>query len=125
MSDESTSKTPTSDTNQGKDGDKRPLPEEKSSVTQHTLELKGQTISYTATTGLTHLRNADEKKTAAIFTWRMCATTSNRAKRPITFCFNGGLAPVPCGCTWCVRPAAHRYGGRGDAQAQSRDAYRQ
>ena len=91
MSDESTSKTPTSDTNQGKDGDKRPLPEEKSSVTQHTLELKGQTISYTATTGLTHLRNADEKKTAAIFYVAYVRDdVEDRAKRPITFCFNGG-----------------------------------
>ena len=67
------------------------LPEEKSSVTQHKIYLDGHEISYTATTGLTHLRNSDEKSTAAIF---YTAYTRNGVEdlssRPLTFCFNGG-----------------------------------
>jgi len=73
------------------DSEKTPLPEEKTAITQHTLTLHGETIAYTATTGLTHLRNEKEKKTAAIFYVAYVRDdVEDRANRPITFCFNGG-----------------------------------
>ena len=74
-----------------KNEEERTLPTEKSSVTRHRISLDGQVIPYTATAGLTHLRNADEKKTAAIFyTAYTRDDVDDLSTRPLTFCFNGG-----------------------------------
>jgi carboxypeptidase C (cathepsin A) len=67
------------------------LPEEKVAVTHHEMTLDGKKIPYTATTGLMHIRNEDEKKTAAIFYVAYVKDTEQeRDDRPLTFCFNGG-----------------------------------
>ena len=71
--------------------DKTPLPPEKTAVTQHSVEVAGQRLAYTATTGLMHIRNEDEKETAAIFYVAYVKDgVEDRAERPLTFCFNGG-----------------------------------
>ena len=68
-----------------------PLPKEKVSVTKHTMVLHDQEFPYTATTGLMHLRNVKEKKTASIFYVAYVRDEiEDQAARPITFCFNGG-----------------------------------
>ena len=73
------------------DTKRRTLPEEKVVDTQHTVTIGEETIGYTATTGLMHLRNDEEKSTAAIFYVAYVRTdVDDRSSRPITFCFNGG-----------------------------------
>ncbi len=72
----------------------KPIPvEEKSSVTQHSIEINGETIDYTVTTGTIVLKEEDvdegEKQKASIF---YIAYTKNNESldRPVTFSFNGG-----------------------------------
>ncbi len=74
----------------GKQEDKTPLPEERSSVTEHEIHIHGQTLAYTATAGIMHIRNEKEKKAAGIFYIAYTKKDSDPAARPITFCFNGG-----------------------------------
>lgn len=71
-------------------------PEEVTAVTQHTITLNGETISYTVTAGTMLLKEEEEKDStikpkASIF---YVAYTKNNVddpgKRPITFSFNGG-----------------------------------
>ncbi|MFP4283610.1 MAG: S10 family peptidase [Opitutales bacterium] len=75
------------------DAEERPgqalLPAE-ASVTEHTVELNGETIAYTATAGTLTLRDAEEKPTAEIFYIAYTRKGVERADRPITFSFNGG-----------------------------------
>ncbi|MEE2786831.1 MAG: peptidase S10 [Myxococcota bacterium] len=69
----------------------RPLPDEKVVESQHTLTMNDTTIEYTATTGLMHLRNADDDKAAAMFYVAYVRTDIEaQTNRPLTFCFNGG-----------------------------------
>lgn len=73
------------------EADKRALPKEKTSITQHTLMLNGEQLSYTATAGIKHLRNTDEEQSAAIFYVAYTLDgVDDLSTRPITFCFNGG-----------------------------------
>ncbi|GAB4266907.1 MAG: peptidase S10 [Candidatus Promineifilaceae bacterium] len=71
-------------------------PEEVTAVTQHTITLNGETISYTVTAGTMLLKEEEEKDStiktkASIF---YVAYTKNGVdtpgNRPITFSFNGG-----------------------------------
>src|SRR5258708_1416354 len=68
-----------------------PLPDEKSSVTQHEMKLGGQTISYTATAATYNIK-ADDGTTKAQYYF--VAYTRNGvpslAKRPVSFIYNGG-----------------------------------
>jgi len=71
------------------------FPQEKTSVTKHTISIGGKVIKYTATAGTLILKEEDEEKgtkpKASIF---YVAYTQDDvddfAKRPITFSFNGG-----------------------------------
>jgi carboxypeptidase C (cathepsin A) len=73
-----------------KDG-RKPLPAEKTAVSHHSLNLKGERLEYTATTGFQYLRNDEEKPTAAIFFIAYTLNeVDNYSDRPIMFCFNGG-----------------------------------
>jgi carboxypeptidase C (cathepsin A) len=60
-------------------------------ITKHNITINGQSLSYTATTGYLQLKTEDGKPTANIF---FVAYTkdgvTDRAKRPITYTFNGG-----------------------------------
>jgi carboxypeptidase C (cathepsin A) len=61
-------------------------------VTHHTMQLKGATIAYTATTGMLPIRN-DTTGVAEGYIFYVAYTKdglSDPAKRPITFVFNGG-----------------------------------
>ena len=91
MSDESLRGDVKSDVGDKGEKGRQALPPESVTVTQHTLSLNGEEIEYTATTGVTHLRNEKEEKTAAIFyVAYVRSDVDDRASRPITFCFNGG-----------------------------------
>jgi len=60
-------------------------------VTKHSITVKGQVITYTATTGYLQLRNEDGKPKANIFfTAYTKDGVANKNKRPITYTFNGG-----------------------------------
>ncbi|MGH9711788.1 MAG: S10 family peptidase [Candidatus Acidiferrales bacterium] len=66
-------------------------PKEESSVTEHTIKLGGQTISYKATASTTLLKDEKGEPTASIYS---TAYTKNDVKdfsqRPIAFIYNGG-----------------------------------
>ncbi|GGI82717.1 peptidase S10 [Polymorphobacter multimanifer] len=59
------------------------------SVTKHSGTFGGQTIRYTAIAGEIHLKDADDKPTAAIFTTSYLKDNPE-ANRPVTFLWNGG-----------------------------------
>jgi carboxypeptidase C (cathepsin A) len=65
--------------------------EEKTSKTEHSIQLNGQTIKYTAIAGTTVLKKEDGTPTASIF---YIAYTKDDvpdvSRRPLTFAFNGG-----------------------------------
>ncbi len=64
---------------------------EKLQTTQHSIQLNGATLNYTATAGTLVLKKDDVKPIASIF---FVAYTrddaTDKSKRPITFAFNGG-----------------------------------
>jgi carboxypeptidase C (cathepsin A) len=73
--------------------EKRPLPppEEKSSVTHHSLSLDGRTYPYTTTAGTLLLKNDEGTVTASVFYIAYTLDgVKDPATRPVTFSFNGG-----------------------------------
>lgn len=64
---------------------------EKLSTTQHTVHAGGTELSYTATAGTLVLKREDGKARASIFfvAYTLDSAT-DKAKRPLTFAFNGG-----------------------------------
>jgi carboxypeptidase C (cathepsin A) len=81
-----------SQTDEGKAEQKHlPPPEEKSSVTHHTVRIGGQEINYTATAA-TYVIKADDGTPKAVFFY--VAYTKDGvpevSKRPISFVYNGG-----------------------------------
>lgn len=76
-----------------KEEEKKPpvMPEEKSSVTKHSITLDGQKVDYTATAGNYLMKDEDGTPKASIF---YVAYTRDGVKdpadRPVTFSFNGG-----------------------------------
>jgi carboxypeptidase C (cathepsin A) len=67
-----------------------PKAEEKISTTQHTIQIGGQTIKYTAVAGTMLLKKEDGTPTASIFYIAYTKDDADLAKRPLTFAFNGG-----------------------------------
>ncbi len=71
--------------------EKQSEPEEKSSVTHHTMTVGRDKIAYTATAGTYVLRDEEGKAQASVF---FVAYTldgvANAGTRPVTFSFNGG-----------------------------------
>jgi carboxypeptidase C (cathepsin A) len=64
---------------------------ENASITNHTLNINGKSISYTATAGYMPIKNDANKRIAKIFF--IAYTKDNQqsnSQRPITFAFNGG-----------------------------------
>jgi carboxypeptidase C (cathepsin A) len=60
-------------------------------VTHHTISINGKTINYTATVAQMPLKDASGETEAHIFyTAYTLDGVSDTAKRPLTFCFNGG-----------------------------------
>src|ERR1043166_4216705 len=59
-------------------------------VTHHSIKLDGRTLNYTATVAQMPLKNAAGETEAHIFYMAYTLDQSTPAKRPVTFCFNGG-----------------------------------
>ena len=59
-------------------------------VTQHTLELPGRALKFTATAGSIPLHNADGRMLAEFGYVAYTVPGGEAAKRPVTFVFNGG-----------------------------------
>jgi carboxypeptidase C (cathepsin A) len=64
--------------------------EEKSSKTEHSIQIGGRTINYTALAGTMVLKKEDGTPTASIFYIAYTENDAEVAKRPVTFAFNGG-----------------------------------
>jgi carboxypeptidase C (cathepsin A) len=68
-----------------------PEPQEKTSVTHHTIRVGGQPVAYTATTGTLVLRDDNGKALASFFyVYYARDGVTDLAKRPIFYSFNGG-----------------------------------
>src|SRR3984893_8248851 len=60
------------------------------SVTQHTIEIAGGKLDYTATAGTLSLYDQTGERSAAIYYTDFVAKGADTANRPLTFVFNGG-----------------------------------
>ena len=68
-----------------------PKLEDKTSKTEHTISIHGQTLKYTAVAGTLVLRKEDGTPTASMFyTAYTKDDVADLSKRPLTFAFNGG-----------------------------------
>jgi carboxypeptidase C (cathepsin A) len=68
-----------------------PPPKEESSVTEHTIKIDGQNISYKATAGMILLKNAKDEPTALVYsTSYVRSDVKDMSLRPIAFIYNGG-----------------------------------
>lgn len=69
----------------------KPAPQEKASVTHHSVEIAGQRVAYTATAGTLVLRNDKDEPEASVFYVAYTADGAKDARRrPLTFVYNGG-----------------------------------
>lgn len=66
------------------------VPAEQMSVTEHTIELGGQTIPYEATAATMHLVNDDEEVIGSLYYTAYRRTDVDSATRPLSFIYNGG-----------------------------------
>lgn len=71
------------------------MPEEKTSVTEHSIVVNGKTLEYTVTAGTMLLKAEDEKegekpKATVFYVAYTLKGEEDAAKRPLTFSFNGG-----------------------------------
>ncbi len=72
-------------------GDKKPIPEPTSFVSEHRARFNGEVVEYSANAGETYLRDKEGEPKASIFTFAY--TKKNLADdevRPVTFVWNGG-----------------------------------
>lgn len=60
------------------------------SVTEHTIEIGGQRLAYTATAGTFTLFDANGERSAALFFTAYALKDAAPERRPVTFAFNGG-----------------------------------
>src|SRR2546423_12230938 len=74
---------------EAKEKPKSPPPEERESVTEHSVELDGGPLSYRATAGTVVLRTEEGEPRASVFFVAYTRTDSD-PERPLTFAFNGG-----------------------------------
>jgi carboxypeptidase C (cathepsin A) len=66
-------------------------PKEESSVTDHTVKIGAQTISYKATAATILLKNEKEEPTALVYYTAYARTdTKDLSQRPVSFVYNGG-----------------------------------
>ncbi len=75
----------------GKDGDEHyDMTEVPPVVTHHQTTVDGKVLRYTATTGRLPIKRGDGKIEAEMFFVAYTLDGQEAAKRPLTFCFNGG-----------------------------------
>jgi carboxypeptidase C (cathepsin A) len=67
-----------------------PVPPESTAVTQHSIQLDGRKIDYTATAGNLLLRDKNGQANASVFYTAYTVATKAPSTRPVTFLFNGG-----------------------------------
>lgn len=67
-----------------------PVPDEQSSVTEHTIVIDGETIPYTATAATMHLVNDDGEVTGNLYYTAYTRNDVGPSARPISFIYNGG-----------------------------------
>src|SRR5712664_801426 len=67
-----------------------PPPKEESSVTEHSIKIGGQTISYKAIAGTILLKNEKDEPQALIYSTSYIRTDVKDPSRPISFIYNGG-----------------------------------
>ncbi|MBV9746773.1 MAG: peptidase S10 [Acidobacteriia bacterium] len=67
-----------------------PKVEEKTSKTEHSIQLNGINIRYTAVAGTMLLKKEDGTPTASIFYIAYTKDEADVSRRPLTFAFNGG-----------------------------------
>jgi carboxypeptidase C (cathepsin A) len=60
------------------------------SVTEHTLDISGGKLAYTATAGTLSLFDQSGERSAAIYYTSYAANAADTTSRPVTFAFNGG-----------------------------------
>jgi carboxypeptidase C (cathepsin A) len=75
--------------------DKKPEPEEKTSITEHKITIKDKELAYTVTAGTLILKDEDEKdgekpKASLFYVAYKLNNGLSVSERPITFSFNGG-----------------------------------
>ena len=59
-------------------------------VTHHTIKIRGEEVTYKATTGKMILKSSKDKERASVFYIAYTVEPINGKKRPLTFSFNGG-----------------------------------
>lgn len=70
---------------------KRMLPVDTEVVTEHSVEINGETVDYTATAGTQPVWDEEGNPTASLFyTYYERQDVDNRESRPIVYSFNGG-----------------------------------
>jgi carboxypeptidase C (cathepsin A) len=68
-----------------------PPPKEESSVTDHTIKIGGQTISYKATAATILIKNEKDEPTALVYSTAYTRSdVKDLSQRPISFLYNGG-----------------------------------
>ena len=68
-----------------------PPPKEEKSVTEHSIQIGGSALRYTATAGTLLLRNDKEEPIASVgYVAYTKADVADPSRRPITFAYNGG-----------------------------------
>ncbi len=77
------------------------------SVTEHSIDLPGGKLSYTATAGTFPLFDQSGEKSAAIFYTAFVAKPDDK-RRPVTFVFNGGPGAASAFLNLGARRTAHR-----------------
>ncbi len=70
--------------------DKKPIPEEKTSVRTHEVQVAGKSLRYVVTASTSHLRGGDDDEPRASVFSVAYVLENGDASRPVTFCFNGG-----------------------------------
>ena len=86
---ETTSKGPDTKATEAKGPDA--TPKEESSVTEHTIQIGGQTIAYKATASTTLLKNDKDEPVALMYsTAYVRSDVKDESQRPIAFIYNGG-----------------------------------
>jgi carboxypeptidase C (cathepsin A) len=67
-----------------------PQPEEPPVVSKHSIRVSGNTITYTATSGMMPIKNREGAVDARMFFTSYVVDGSEGTRRPLTFSFNGG-----------------------------------
>lgn len=68
----------------------KPVPPEKSSITEHDLSLGGKTLHYKATAGNLLIEGDDGPNASVFYVAYMLTGVADSRSRPVTFLYNGG-----------------------------------